>query len=80
MAHSSARSSRALAPGVAEMVLEAITDASPKGIAAAVNRLIRAGRLTVGDRLPTVRALAAELSVSPATVRSQGLEESLGLN
>ncbi len=68
MALSSARSSRALAPGVAEMVLEAITDASPKGIAAAVNRLIRAGRLTVGDRLPTVRALAAELSVSPATV------------
>lgn len=55
-------------PAVTDMVCEAISDASPRGIAAAVNRLIRADRLHVGDRLPTVRALAAELGVSPATV------------
>ena len=41
---------------------------TPKGIAAAVHRLIRAGRLEAGDRLPTVRDLARELNVSPATV------------
>jgi DNA-binding transcriptional MocR family regulator len=50
------------------LVSEAVLDRSPKGIAAAVHRLIRAGRLQTGDRLPTVRDLAKELSVSPATV------------
>jgi DNA-binding transcriptional MocR family regulator len=50
------------------LVAEAVEDRSPKGIAAAVHRLIRAGRLQTGDRLPTVRDLARELSVSPATV------------
>ncbi len=49
-------------------VSAAIVDRSPKGIAAAVHRLIRAGRLRTGDRLPTVRDLAKELNVSPATV------------
>ena len=46
----------------------AIVDRSPKGIAAAVHRLIRSGRLQTGDRLPTVRDLARALNVSPATV------------
>ena len=50
------------------VVAAAVDDRSPKGIAAAVHRLIRAGRLRTGDRLPTVRDLARELSVSPATV------------
>ena len=50
------------------VVGEAVQDRSPKGIAAAVHRLIRAGRLESGDRLPTVRDLARELGVSPATV------------
>ncbi|MFM8350015.1 MAG: PLP-dependent aminotransferase family protein, partial [Actinomycetales bacterium] len=50
------------------LVLEAIDDASPRGIAAAVNRLIRSGRLVTGDRLPTVRDLARDLGISPATV------------
>jgi DNA-binding transcriptional MocR family regulator len=47
---------------------EAAADRSPKGIAAAVHRLIRSGRLQTGDRLPTVRDLARALNVSPATV------------
>jgi len=50
------------------LVLDAIDDASPRGIAAAVNRLIRSGRLVTGDRLPTVRDLARDLGISPATV------------
>lgn len=50
------------------LVADAVEDRSPKGIAAAVHRLIRAGRLTTGDRLPTVRDLARDLGVSPATV------------
>ena len=50
------------------LVAGAVLDKSPKGIAAAVHRLIRAGTLETGDRLPTVRALAKELGISPATV------------
>ena len=53
---------------VTAVVVEAVIDRSPKGIAAAVHRLIRSGRLQTGDRLPTVRDLAKELGVSPATV------------
>ncbi|MGA8255305.1 MAG: aminotransferase class I/II-fold pyridoxal phosphate-dependent enzyme [Nocardioides sp.] len=46
----------------------ALEDRSPRGIAGAFSRAIRTGELAPGDRLPTVRDLAAELSVSPATV------------
>lgn len=45
-----------------------ITDRSARGIAAAVGRMITAGTLPVGQRLPTVRDLAGELGVSPTTV------------
>ena len=62
------QTSRVTDPAVTAMVCEAISDASPRGIAAAVNRLIRADRLHVGVRLPTVRDLASQLGVSPATV------------
>lgn len=46
----------------------AVEDRSPRGIAAAVARLVRTGDLRAGDRLPTVREVAALLGVSPATV------------
>lgn len=45
-----------------------IEEPTPRGIAAGIARLITSGDLAPGDRLPTVRALAAELGVSPATV------------
>ncbi len=53
---------------VIDLVAGAVEDANPRGIAAAVHRLIRAGELSSGERLPTVRELAAALHVSPATV------------
>ena len=46
----------------------AIEEPTPRGIAAGIARLITSGDLAPGDRLPTVRALAADLGVSPATV------------
>ncbi len=57
-----------LDPLMTDLLISAITDNSPKGIAAAVNRLVRSGRLKTADRLPTVRGLAKRLGVSPATV------------
>jgi DNA-binding transcriptional MocR family regulator len=46
----------------------AIEDRSPHGIASAISRLITTGDLAPGDRLPTVRDLAKDLGISPATV------------
>lgn len=46
----------------------AIAHRTPHGIAAGISRLITTGDLAPGDRLPTVRDLARELGVSPATV------------
>ena len=46
----------------------AIETRNAQGIAAGIGRLITAGDLPVGTRLPTVRALAQELDVSPTTV------------
>jgi DNA-binding transcriptional MocR family regulator len=45
-----------------------VDDVSPRGIAGAFGRAIRAGTLAPGDRLPTVRDVATDLGVSPATV------------
>ncbi|MEK8171122.1 GntR family transcriptional regulator [Streptomyces sp. M19] len=42
-----------------------IADPSARGIASAMTDLIRGGDLAPGSSLPTVRALAAELGVSP---------------
>lgn len=47
-----------------------VTDRSPRGIAGTIARLVHTGDLLPGDRLPTVRALATALGVSPATVGS----------
>jgi DNA-binding transcriptional MocR family regulator len=46
----------------------AIEERSPQGIAGGIARLITRGDLAPGDRLPTVRDLASDLGVSPATV------------
>ncbi|WP_323790995.1 PLP-dependent aminotransferase family protein [Nocardioides sp.] len=48
--------------------LTGLEDRTPKGIAGEFSRAIRSGVLAPGDRLPTVRDVAAELGVSPATV------------
>ncbi|WP_332760640.1 PLP-dependent aminotransferase family protein [Pseudarthrobacter sp.] len=45
-----------------------ISEASAAGIATTVTQLIRAGEVAAGVQLPTVRALAARLAVSPGTV------------
>ncbi|MFC5503546.1 PLP-dependent aminotransferase family protein [Lysinimonas soli] len=49
-------------------VSKAIEARSPQGIASGIARLITTGDLAPGDRLPTVRELAIDLGVSPATV------------
>jgi DNA-binding transcriptional MocR family regulator len=54
--------------GVPDRIADACDDRSARGIAAAVSRLINAGELAPGERLPTVRVLARHLGVSPTTV------------
>ncbi len=49
-------------------IAQAVEEPTPHGIAATVARLITSGDLAPGDRLPTVRELALDLRVSPATV------------
>ncbi|MEC3956116.1 aminotransferase class I/II-fold pyridoxal phosphate-dependent enzyme [Nocardia sp. CDC153] len=46
----------------------AVHDRTATGIAAAISHRIRSGALPPGTRLPTVREVARELRVSPATV------------
>jgi DNA-binding transcriptional MocR family regulator len=50
------------------LIAGAVEDRSARGIAAAVSRLVTAGSLPSGARLPTVRDVARELGVSPTTV------------
>ncbi|HXD61504.1 MAG TPA: aminotransferase class I/II-fold pyridoxal phosphate-dependent enzyme [Lacisediminihabitans sp.] len=45
-----------------------VEEATPHGIATTIARMISTGDLAPGDRLPTVRELAADLGISPATV------------
>ncbi|MQA04213.1 MAG: aminotransferase class I/II-fold pyridoxal phosphate-dependent enzyme [Streptosporangiales bacterium] len=63
----------------------AIDEPTAKGIAAGVDHLVRTGRLRAGTALPTVRALATALRMSPTTVAeawrvlsSAGTIETLG--
>jgi DNA-binding transcriptional MocR family regulator len=51
-----------------ELIAGAVDDRSARGIAAAVGRLVSAGSLPAGTRLPTVRDVARQLGVSPTTV------------
>lgn len=51
-----------------DAIRRATGDLGARGIADAVRRLIRAGELTSGTKLPTVRQIAGALGVSPATV------------
>jgi len=53
---------------VLQLITKAVTDRGAQGIAAAVSRLVHSGELPAGTRLPTVRAIARELGVSPTTV------------
>ncbi|GAA2526485.1 aminotransferase class I/II-fold pyridoxal phosphate-dependent enzyme [Rarobacter incanus] len=50
------------------VLVEHIEDTSPRGIAAGIARLLKAGTISAGDRLPTVRDVSRALGVSPATV------------
>jgi DNA-binding transcriptional MocR family regulator len=51
-----------------KLIVGAVEDRSARGIAAAVGRLVSAGSLPAGARLPTVRDVARGLGVSPTTV------------
>lgn len=48
--------------------LAPFADTTPRGIAGDLARLVNSGDLAAGVRLPTVRELASELGVSPATI------------
>lgn len=52
----------------AKWLAEKIADRSIRGIALETSALIRAGVLPVGTRLPSIRDLAFELKISPATL------------
>lgn len=52
------------------LIADAVEDRGPREIAAAISRLVHDGSLPPGTRLPTVRALADALGISPATVSS----------
>ncbi len=49
-------------------LLTTLTDRSATGVALAIGRLISTGTLAPGDKLPSIRAVADELGLSPTTV------------
>ncbi|MGH9132300.1 MAG: GntR family transcriptional regulator, partial [Ilumatobacteraceae bacterium] len=57
-----------LVTGIFNEIATAGDDRSARGIAAVIGRMISAGQLADGTRLPTVRDLARRLGVSPTTV------------
>ncbi len=56
------------AEATAHAIAATVRDRSATGVAAAVNRMIRAGELEPGTKLPTMRRLADELGTSPTTI------------
>lgn len=66
--HAPADGAQPAAGGSAASFLTDLEDRTPAGIAAAMSRRIRSGAIQPGTRLPTVREVARELRVSPATV------------
>ncbi|MFC8527682.1 aminotransferase class I/II-fold pyridoxal phosphate-dependent enzyme [Nocardia sp. NPDC057227] len=56
------------ADSILGMLRASIGDPSARGIAAAVEELIRGGQLPAGTRLPTVRCIAEVVGVSAATI------------
>jgi len=50
------------------LIVESVEHPNAQGVAAAVGRLISSGDLAEGQRLPTVRAIARGLAVSPTTI------------
>jgi DNA-binding transcriptional MocR family regulator len=55
-------------PVATEVIVGSVDDRTARGVAAAIGRLVGDGAVRPGERLPTVRALAAALAVSPTTV------------
>ena len=55
-------------PEIVAAIAASGDDRSARGIAAVIGRMISAGQLADGSRLPTVRVLARRLGVSPTTV------------
>lgn len=64
---STAETTKATGPSAADLAAR-LPDTSARGIATAMTDLIRGGDLAPGTALPTVRALAGELGVSPGTI------------
>jgi DNA-binding transcriptional MocR family regulator len=56
------------APNTPDPAAIGVDEPTPEGIARAIGRRIASGELPAGTRLPTVRAMAAHLGISPATV------------
>jgi DNA-binding transcriptional MocR family regulator len=53
---------------VISAIEQGLTELTARGLATAVSRAIREGALRPGDRLPPIRELAHELTLSPTTV------------
>jgi DNA-binding transcriptional MocR family regulator len=57
-----------MTPTTPRKLAEQLPERTARGIAVGIAHLVRSRWLDVGERLPTVRVLAAELGVSPTTV------------